>query len=385
MTIEAAVGARTLGDVLEQFEPGASFLLTAPRLATLATGEDRTSTVDPVDAAAEAARLLAEDRTRVVVGALPFDDVTPARLTVPRTVTWTSRPAPSIRVVPEQRRDAEWHVRPIPEPGVFVRGVQAAMPLLRSGELRRVVLSRGLELRTPIPVSVGGMLRHLLEHDPVSYTVAAGLPGGQTLICLTPELVLTKRGTQVVLRCLSGTRPRSSDSDTDDRLAEDLLWCDFSRSEHAQVVSETAEALRRMTETVEMPPGPGVAGTSGGWRLVTELRGRPRDPGLSVLDLVAALRPSPAVCGTPADLAREVVNEVEPCVRGYHTGTIGWCDSAGDGEWVTATRCAIVDPIKMRLFTTTNVVAESSPVGVLAEASAEFRSMLLALGINQVP
>lgn len=384
MTVEATVGAQGLSEVLERFEAGTSFLLTAPRRAMIATGERAAVTVEACHAVDSLTELLAAEPGRIVLGAVGFD-AAPVRLSVPAVATWLSRSTPTARVGCASHREPDWAVRPIPQPGLFVRGVQAAINRLDRDGLDRLVLSRGLALDTATPVSLTAMLRHLVESDPTSHTVAAALPGGRTLIGLSPELVIARRHGVVTVRVLSGRGPRGADPVGDDRLAEELLACETSRHEHERVVTETADLLRPLCSALEFPTRPVIAGTAAGWRLGSELRGVQRDPAATVLDLVLALRANPVVCGTPVAAARHAVREIEVGDRGYHTGSVGWCDREGDGEWVTATRCAIVSPRGLRLHTSTGVSSDSAPVTELADTSADFREILLGLGFSHVP
>jgi isochorismate synthase len=62
---------------------------------------------------------------------------------------------------------------------------------------------------------------------------------------------------------------------------------------------------------------------------------------------------------------------------------VGWCDAAGDGEWVVAIRCAEVEDQEMRLFAGAGIVPGSDPADELAETSAKFRTALTAMGLNQ--
>ncbi|MNJ75925.1 Isochorismate synthase DhbC [compost metagenome] len=61
---------------------------------------------------------------------------------------------------------------------------------------------------------------------------------------------------------------------------------------------------------------------------------------------------------------------------------VGWCDANGDGEWVVTIRCAEVEGRTLRLFAGAGIVAESNAKAELAETAAKFRTLLLAMGLN---
>ena len=51
-----------------------------------------------------------------------------------------------------------------------------------------------------------------------------------------------------------------------------------------------------------------------------------------IFDLASRLHPSAAVCGTPKDLTKRAIDEIESISCGCSAGPVGWIDSRGDGE-----------------------------------------------------
>ena len=113
--------------------------------------------------------------------------------------------------------------------------------------------------------------------------------------------------------------------------------------------------------------------------LATDVTGVVHD-GRTALELVSDLHPSAAVCGTPTDLARTAIDDLERMDRGRYAGPVGWIDANGDGEWAIALRCAQVeDDHRLRLFAGCGIVAGSNPEDELAEAEAKLTPMRTAL------
>jgi isochorismate synthase len=119
--------------------------------------------------------------------------------------------------------------------------------------------------------------------------------------------------------------------------------------------------------------------TANVWHLSTRFRGRLQDPSLSALDLVAALHPTPAVCGAPREVALETIRALEPEPRGNYAGAVGWMDADGDGVWAIALRCAELRGATARLFAGAGIVADSDPAAELEETERKFRAFLDAL------
>ncbi len=127
------------------------------------------------------------------------------------------------------------------------------------------------------------------------------------------------------------------------------------------------------------PHEPELLGTANVWHLATPFRGRLHDPSVTALELVAALHPTPAVCGSPREAAREALEHLEPIERGGYAGPVGWMDANGDGEWAIALRCAEITGSTARLYAGAGIVADSEPEAELDETERKFWALLDAL------
>jgi isochorismate synthase EntC len=99
-----------------------------------------------------------------------------------------------------------------------------------------------------------------------------------------------------------------------------------------------------------------------------------------VLELAAALHPTPAVGGVPARFAGEWIAARE-IARGWYAGPVGWFDLDGNGDLAIALRCGLVAANRARLWAGGGIVAGSDPDGELAETDIKLRAMLGALGV----
>jgi menaquinone-specific isochorismate synthase len=93
------------------------------------------------------------------------------------------------------------------------------------------------------------------------------------------------------------------------------------------------------------------------------------------------LHPSAAVCGTPRDLAKKAIDEIEGISRGRYAGPVGWIDSKGDGELALALRCGQItsDGKSIRIYAGCGIVAGSDPEREYAESQAKLLPMRSAL------
>jgi menaquinone-specific isochorismate synthase len=126
---------------------------------------------------------------------------------------------------------------------------------------------------------------------------------------------------------------------------------------------------------MNVPESPFVLHLPNVMHLATDVAGvihdSPQDAATS-LELAAALHPSAAVGGTPTDVAKGVIAEIEGMDRDRYAGPVGWMDATGDGEWGIALRSGRIDGRTVRLFAGCGIVASSDPEAELAEAQAKF-------------
>lgn len=370
-------GPRTL---VEQYRPG-HFLLAGPTSTLLATGCQAVVTeVDPDELAARVGKLILDSGVPAAVGVLPFDGTVVPRVVIPATVR-RAGPAHG-HLSPAEPHAAATRVTPVPEPAAYARAVADTVADLRTDpDLRKVVLARALDLGFVDPVDISALLPGLIQANPLGYTYAADLDGGRTLLGASPELLLRRTGNTVLSNPMAGSVPRAADPAADRAVAEGLLASAKDQGEHRVVVEAVVEVLRPFCRRLTVPAAPSLVKTPTVWHLSTRITGELIDPDVSALRLAAALHPTPAVCGTPTRAAREVIAEHEPFDRGFYSGVVGWCDAAGDGEWVVAIRCAEVEASRMRLFAGAGIMPDSIPESELAETDAKFRTLLAALGV----
>lgn len=323
--------------------------------------------------------------TPIAVGVIPYDPAAPSRLVIPTRFRSAGPAHGPLSALPRRPVGVPARLVPVPDEQRHVDTVARALVPLRAGELRKVVLARALDVDFAAAVDPACVLHNLVAGNPDGYTFAAELsPGGgpsRTLVGSTPELLVRRSGRTVYAHPHAGTAPRSADPATDDRNARELLASAKERTEHALVVEAVEAALRPFCRTLTVPAEPSLTSTPAVWHLGTAITGELADD-VSALRLAAALHPTPAICGTPTDAARQLVGELEPFDRGYYAGAVGWVDAAGDGEWAVSIRCAEVSDRSMRLYAGGGIVAASDPQAELDETSAKFNTLLRAMGIE---
>jgi menaquinone-specific isochorismate synthase len=300
-------------------------------------------------------------RTWVTAGA----DWNPSDVLRPREDV--ERPAPQLRYADGALDPASW-----------CAAVAEAVRRIERGDLAKVVLARDLLVAADVPLDPRRLLGRLAARFPDCWTFAVdGLLGA------TPELLLRRTGRRLSARVLAGTAPRGAGAE-DARLAEALLTSEKDRVEHTLAVRSLVDALLPFCADLDVPAEPELLTLANVRHLATDVTGTQRGRGAAgaagLLDLVGAVHPTAAVCGTPTDRAGALVSELEGMDRGRYAGPVGWLDTRGDGEFGLALRCAeLTGPASARLFAGCGIVAGSDPSAELAETQAKLAAFRAAL------
>jgi isochorismate synthase len=269
-------------------------------------------------------------------------------------------------------------LREVPSAGEYGAAVRAATERIRAGELRKVVLARTIQVEADRDLDPRRLAHRLRAVNPDAYTFAVPSDAG-VLVGASPELLVSRRGSVVTSNPLAGSAPRSGDPDEDHANAEALRASAKNREEHQIVVDAVVETLRPFCDELTWDPEPVLLETPNVWHLSTRFRGVLRDPAPTVLELVRALHPTPAVGGTPTATALATIGDLEPFDRGLYAGPVGWVDAAGDGEWAIALRCAMLQGSRATLYAGAGIVADSDPASEADETDRKFRAFLDAL------
>jgi menaquinone-specific isochorismate synthase len=268
----------------------------------------------------------------------------------------------------------DFRVTSVRPPADWCDALATARDDLRDGAADKVVLAREVVVDATRPIDRTVVLQRLRAAYPACMLYAVdGFVGA------TPELLVARTGDLVRSHPMAGTAPRSNDPTTDARLAAALLSSAKDREEHRITIDMVHDTLLPWCSYLDEEAEPSVVAMANVQHLATLVEGRLSSPPASVVELLTALHPTPAVCGSPRPAALALIDRYEQLDRGRYAGPVGWVDAAGNGEWAVGLRCAELDGTRARLFAGVGVVADSDPELELAETQAKLQALLSVL------
>lgn len=253
--------------------------------------------------------------------------------------------------------------------------VTMALEEIASGRIDKVVLARRASRRGPADLAAA--LSDLARRQP-SCALFAFRRGSRVFLGASPELLLSHDGEgNVASSALAGSRRRDADPDEDARLATELADDPKELAEHRFVVEDLRRQLAAAGVTLDEGGPVGVRRLEGIQHLHTPVRGQ-LDPGSGhIVEILGALHPSPAVCGTPTAAARRFIRSHENLDRGWYAGPVGWIDDRGAASFHVALRSGVVDLHEgvTHLFAGAGIVAGSQPERELAETDVKLAAL----------
>ena len=243
--------------------------------------------------------------------------------------------------------------------------VRSMAARLREGAADKAVMARDMTIRCPHGFDERFLLERLTDLYPSTWRFCV-----DSLVGASPEMLIAAACGTASSRVLAGTcKPGEGQALASS--AKDLR-------EHELASESVSSILERLCLDVRAQ-GPFLLSLPNVVHLATDIHARLGAAHL--LDLVAALHPTAAVCGTPRDAAMRLIEELEDTERGRYSGPVGWVDTAGDGEFAIALRCGLASGTRLRLFAGAGIMPDSDPNVELTETEAKMRPLLDALGV----
>ena len=330
-----------------------------------------------------------EDALPVGVGRVGFLPDSPGEVVIPEVAVvkrageaWVTAidgadVAAALRPPPEPTPiAATWSIEPLVDQPDYLAAVASARDAVRSGALIKAVIARPVGIASDQPIDVHAVLRRLKSSFGSSHRFSIdGFVGA------SPELLVEVDGAIVRSHPLAGTTPRTGNAEVDARLAADLQASAKNQIEHRVVIDDVHDRLLPWSSYLDWEPEPSIVTVANVQHLGTRMEGMLSQPGPTVVELVRALSPTPALGGHPRNDALALIERVEGFERGWYGGAVGWVDARGDGTWAVAIRCAefAADRRSARLVAGGGIVADSDPVSELAETQAKLQAMLSAI------
>ncbi|WZZ05821.1 hypothetical protein YC2023_091742 [Brassica napus] len=250
----------------------------------------------------------------------------------------------------------------VPTKGAYYPAVEKALEIIKqkSSSLSKVVLARNSRVITDTDIDPIAWLAQLQSEGHDAYQFCLQPPGAPAFIGNTPERLFQRNQLGVCSEALAATRPRAASTARDMEIERDLLTSPKDDLEFSIVRENIREKLNSICDKVVVKPQKTVRKLARVQHLYSQLAGRLRRED-DEFDILAALHPTPAVCGLPAEEARLLIKEIESFDRGMYAGPVGFF-GGDESEFAVGIRSALVEKgLGALIYAGTGIVAGSNP------------------------
>ncbi|MDQ3750164.1 MAG: anthranilate synthase component I family protein, partial [Acidobacteriota bacterium] len=263
----------------------------------------------------------------------------------------------------------------------FENAVREIKELINAGECYQVVLSQCFTQKTNAsPVSIYRALRSL-NPSPYMFLLQTGK---KSIIGASPEMLVRCQSRKLEYRPIAGTRRRGKTPDEDARLAEEMRNDAKEVAEHLMLVDLGRNDLGRVAKfgSVTVENLMSVEKYSHVQHLVSYLKADLRDE-FDRFDALAACFPAGTVSGAPKVRAIEIIQNLEPTMRGIYAGAVGYVDYSGNLDVCIAIRTLVLENGEAKIQAGAGIVADSVPAHEFDETVNKAKALLKTIEIAE--
>ena len=272
----------------------------------------------------------------------------------------------------------------------YLRAVERAKQYINAGDIYQVNLSQ--RFQTQIETSPYEIYKRLRKINPASFSSYLRFDN-KYVVSSSPERFLSlqnvrdstgrQNGGQVrkiQTMPIKGTRPRSRDEDTNQKMREELVTSKKDDAELAMIVDLERNDLGRVcnyntvkvTEKKKLEVHPTV------YHLVATVEGELHSRYDSI-DLLKATFPGGSITGAPKVRAMQIIDELEPTKRNVYTGAMGYLSFNGNIDLNIAIRTFLVKDDHIFFQVGGGIVADSNPEDEYQETLHKARALIETL------
>jgi menaquinone-specific isochorismate synthase len=259
----------------------------------------------------------------------------------------------------------------------FKESVASALKSINTDRFQKIVLASALDVISNSAFDIVKSLNNLRQNHPDCCTFSYANGKGQNFIGASPERLMSVRDGQLITDALAGSAPRGKNSSEDNNFANKLLNNKKEKREHQAVTEFILDRLTQLGLKPQRSPQK-LLKLSNIQHLWTPIYAK-LPSRIHPLEIVAQLHPTPAVAGTPTEIACEQIRQYETFDRALYAAPFGWIDYRSNGEFIVGIRSALIEGNRARLYAGAGIVAGSDPDKEMAELKLKFQALLKAL------
>lgn len=264
-------------------------------------------------------------------------------------------------------------------PRAYRRAVRRIQEYIAAGDVYQVNFARRLAVSNNGPV--WEVFRRLRAVNPAPYSCFLPYPDF-AIVSASPEMFLSFAGDTrfIETKPIKGTRPRGATISQDLELEDELRQSAKDQAENVMIVDMLRNDLGRVADfgsvrvsrLFDIEKHPSV------FQMVSTVQARVMD-GLGPADVLRACFPGGSITGAPKVRAMQIIQELEPDVRGPYTGCAGFIDVRGNMLLNILIRTIVIRDGTAYFHAGGGILADSDPSSEYLETQYKAAGLLKAL------
>jgi anthranilate synthase component I len=259
----------------------------------------------------------------------------------------------------------------------FIKMVKKAKRYIYNGHIFQVVLSKSINFK--INGNLIDLYAKLREVNPSPYMYLLKM-SDRCIIGSSPEMLIRVTKDCIETFPIAGTRPILQEEKKNEQLRQELLKDEKEIAEHTMLVDLARNDIGRVCDfgTVKVKEFMTVKRFSHVQHIVSHVIGKMQKT-LDSYDCVKAVFPAGTVSGAPKVRAMQIIDELEPSVRGPYAGALGYFSFNGSCDFAITIRSLFVNGDKAYVQSGAGIVIDSDPELEWAETEHKANAILSAL------
>jgi len=260
----------------------------------------------------------------------------------------------------------------------FMEKINSAKNEITNGEIIQVVLSRRMYIRDKIsPYKLYLKIRSV---NPSPYMYILKL-GDRHVVGCSPETHIKIKNNLMTLKPIAGTASIPESASEKKLVRKELLNDPKERAEHLMLVDLARNDLSRIAEkgSVKVEKYMVVEDYSHVMHIVSLVTGKLPEEG-NIVNAYKNTFPAGTVSGAPKVRALEIINDLEPEVRGAYAGTVGYFGFNNNCDTCITIRTAFFEKDQTFLQAGAGIVYDSVPEKEVEEINNKLMALTRSVG-----
>ncbi|EJF06587.1 anthranilate/para-aminobenzoate synthase component I [Thiovulum sp. ES] len=240
----------------------------------------------------------------------------------------------------------------------FHKMIQESKKMIRSGDVFQILISNRYK-REFDEVDPFSFYRVLRSKNPSPYMFYMNYRDFH-IVGSSPEVMVTLRDEQILLRPIAGTRKRGKNITRDRELEIEMINDPKEISEHLMLIDLGRNDIGRVAKSgsVKVPNMFRVERYSHVMHMVSDIEAE-IDPKFDMFDLLKATFTAGTMTGAPKIRAMELIADYEKLKRNFYSGVVGYFGFDGNMDTAITIRTTLIKDNILYLHAGAGIVADS--------------------------